>query len=73
MPTDNENPEAAKQTLAFWQKKTNCTLNTEDARQIMENLTGFFGVLADWAEAEKKCNQSVSVKKQPQMPPKPQA
>lgn len=28
-------------------------LTDEDARQIMHNVTGFFGVLAEWARAEK--------------------
>jgi hypothetical protein len=27
-------------------------LTDEDARQIMHNVTGFFGVLAEWARAE---------------------
>jgi hypothetical protein len=47
-------PEIADKTIAFWQKRTNRSLNAEDARQIVENLTGFFGVLADWAGKDRK-------------------
>ena len=28
-------------------------LTDEDARQIMHNVTGFFGVLAEWSRAER--------------------
>ena len=29
-------------------------LGDEDARQIMHNVTGFFGVLVEWARAERR-------------------
>ena len=34
--------------IAFWQQKTHKNLNTEDARQIKENLEGFFSLLNEW-------------------------
>ena len=61
MAPNSENPsdfvaqsEITDKTIAFWQKRTNRSLNAEDARQIMENLTGFFGMLADWAEKDRE-------------------
>ncbi len=40
------------ETISFWQPLSPRTLTREDARQIRENLTGFFRVLSKW-EAEK--------------------
>jgi hypothetical protein len=56
-------PEIAKRTIAFWQPRTSRRLAAEDAREIMENLTGFFRVLAEW---DKRDRQSVNG----QYPPK---
>jgi hypothetical protein len=36
-----------------WQPRIGRDLTDEDARQIMHNVTGFFGVLADWSRAER--------------------
>jgi hypothetical protein len=35
-------------TVAFWQPRTTRRLTREDARQIIENATGFIRVLAEW-------------------------
>jgi hypothetical protein len=35
-------------TLAVWQPRARCDLSREDARQIVENVVGFFEVLARW-------------------------
>jgi hypothetical protein len=40
-------------TRQIWQPRIGRDLTDEDARQIMHNVTGFFGVLAEWAQAEK--------------------
>lgn len=37
----------------FWQDRTDRPLSDEDVRQITENLTGLFRVLAEWAAAEE--------------------
>ena len=39
------------QTLAFWQSRSMRILDTEDARQMLENTSGFFGLLAEWTPA----------------------
>lgn len=42
-----------EETRAFWQPYTTRKLTHEDAREMIENVTGFFGVLAKW-DAERK-------------------
>ena len=39
-------------TIETWQPRLDRDLSPEDARQIVENVTGFFSVLAEWAQAE---------------------
>jgi hypothetical protein len=39
-------------TRQVWQPRLGRDLNCEDVRQITENLTGFFTVLAKWSQAE---------------------
>jgi hypothetical protein len=39
-------------TLAFWQPRSSKKLSREDAREMIENLTGFFRVLSSWDEIE---------------------
>ncbi len=46
-------PEFTAHTLAVWQPRTSRVLTPEDARQIVENMVGFFRTLREWAEAEK--------------------
>ena len=51
----NENS-AGKQiarTRQVWQPRIGRDLTDEGCRQIMHNVTGFFGVLAEWSRAEK--------------------
>lgn len=39
-------------TIAVWQPRAARELSREDARQIVENITGFFAILAEWSRAE---------------------
>ena len=39
-------------TRQVWQPRTGRDLTNEDARQIAENVTGFFFILAEWSRAE---------------------
>ena len=41
-------------TLEVWQPRASRALNREDARQIIENATGFFRVLLEWLEVERQ-------------------
>jgi hypothetical protein len=40
-------------TIEFWQPSAGRNLTHEDAREIVENMTGFFTVLRQWRDAEK--------------------
>ena len=40
------------QTLKVWKPRLGRDLSREDARQIVENVTGFFAILAEWSRAE---------------------
>ncbi len=47
---------AVKDTLInrthnVWQPRIQRKLTNEDARQIAENVTGFFAILAEWSQA----------------------
>ena len=50
-------PYAAKddlidRTRQVWRPRLGRDLSREDARQIVENVTGFFALLAEWSRAE---------------------
>jgi hypothetical protein len=52
-PKQCEKTELIQQTLDFWQPRTPQTLTPEDARQIVENISGFFRILLEWESAER--------------------
>jgi len=35
-------------TREFWQSRSAGTISREDARQIIQNISGFFEILANW-------------------------
>jgi hypothetical protein len=39
-------------TRKVWQPRIGRNLTNEDARQISENVTGFFAILAEWSRLE---------------------
>ena len=42
------------QTIAVWQPYADHALTREDARQIAHNVVGFFSILREWAEEERR-------------------
>ena len=42
----------------MWQPRLGRDLSREDARQIIENVTGFFAILAEWSRAERPIPQN---------------
>ena len=60
-------PEFLDKTVAFWQPRTSRKLTREDARQMIENVTGFFKVLAEW-DAKARIAQAAS-EPRPESPP----
>jgi chemotaxis regulatin CheY-phosphate phosphatase CheZ len=49
---DNEMGRQITRTREIWQPRMARNLTDEDARQLLHNATGFFGVLAEWRQAE---------------------
>ena len=50
---DNDAGKQIARTREVWQPRLGRDLTDEDARQIMHNITGFFGVLTEWSRAER--------------------
>jgi hypothetical protein len=50
---DNDAGKQIARTRQIWQPRIGRDLTDEDARQIMHNVTGFFGVLAGWSRSER--------------------
>ena len=51
-PSQAANDNLIDRTRQVWQSRTGRDLTNEDARQIAENVTGFFSILAEWSRAE---------------------
>jgi hypothetical protein len=41
-----------ERAVAFWSPRLKRDVSQEDARQIVENVTGFFSLIAEWAQAD---------------------
>ena len=50
---DNDVGKQIARTRQVWQPRLGRDLSDEDARQIMRNVTGVFGLLAEWSHAER--------------------
>ncbi|MBX3552900.1 MAG: hypothetical protein KF697_10605 [Pseudolabrys sp.] len=50
---DNDPGKRIARTRQIWQSRIGRDLTDEDARQLAENVTGFFAVLSDWSHAER--------------------
>jgi len=46
------------QTIAVWQPYADRSLTREDAREIAHNVVGFFRILREWAEEERRSTAS---------------
>lgn len=46
-------PQLIARTKEIWQPRATCRLSDEDAREIAENVTGFFRLLLEWEAREK--------------------
>jgi hypothetical protein len=51
-PLHAANDNLIGRTREVWKPRLGRDLNREDARQIAENVTGFFKLLAEWSRAE---------------------
>lgn len=53
-PRPRWSPELIAETLAIWQPRSKRHLTEDDARQILENVTGVFGMLLKWRWEERR-------------------
>ena len=51
-PSHAANDNLINLTRQVWQSRIGRDITREDARQIAENVTGFFAILAEWSRAE---------------------
>lgn len=51
-PSSAANDNLIDRTIETWQPRFDRSLSHEDARQIVENVTGFFSILAEWSRVE---------------------
>jgi hypothetical protein len=51
-PSHAANDNLVDHTRQLWQRRLGRDLTREDARQIAENVTGFFALLAEWSRVE---------------------
>jgi hypothetical protein len=50
---DNDAGKQIARSRQVWQPRVGRDLTDEDALQIIRNVTGFFGMLAEWSRAER--------------------
>jgi hypothetical protein len=48
------NDNLVEETRRLWRSRLGRDVSYQDARQIAENVTGFFAVLAVWSQAERR-------------------
>ena len=51
-PSHAANDNLIDRTLTVWKPRIGRDLSREDAREIAENVIGFFALLAEWSRAE---------------------
>jgi len=59
---NNLKDDLIRRTRQVWQPRFGRDLSREDARQIAENATGFFSVLAEWSRAEMRSSANDTTK-----------
>lgn len=47
-------PELIEQTISVFESQTGRVITEDEARQAVENVSGFFRVLQEWAEDEDR-------------------
>lgn len=53
-PAVNVDKDFIQETIDFWEKKTGKKFTREDARQMIENVSGYFNTLHRWDVREKE-------------------
>jgi hypothetical protein len=50
-------PELIEETISVFERQTGREISHEEARQALENISGFFRVLQEWEDAEEEAKQ----------------
>lgn len=53
MSDDDQRNEFIDQTLRVWHQHSDCELTRDDAREMIENISGFFRLPNEWDIAER--------------------
>jgi hypothetical protein len=53
-------PQAVESTIVFWQPRISKAMTAEDARQINENIAGYFSLLAAW-DADRSSTEALQL------------
>jgi hypothetical protein len=59
-PSYSANDKLIDRTRRIWQPRLGRDLGDEDARQIAENVTGFFAILTEWSHADAANDNALS-------------
>ena len=59
-PSSAANDNLIERTTALWQPLLGRELTREDARQIVENVAGFFSILHEWSKTNDNDNRESS-------------
>jgi hypothetical protein len=54
------NDNLIEQTRRLWRSRLGRDVSCEDARQIAENVTGFFAILTEWSHADAANDNALS-------------
>jgi hypothetical protein len=54
MKLEKRSLDLTERTIEFWSRYTGESITTEDAREIIENMTGFFKTLQQWDKQAKE-------------------
>lgn len=50
-----------QETIDFWEKRAGMKFTREDARQMIENVTGYFRILNEWDRRENGKEKAMSL------------
>ena len=55
------NNDAIQYTINFWSQRTGAQISSEDAREMVGNIAGFFEVLQEWDERVSQIKGAASL------------
>jgi hypothetical protein len=65
LPRNATKEDYIAQTIALWEPRAGRQLTHEDAREIIENVSGFFRILHEWDQAERREIEAAKARHKP--------